>query len=79
MSEHETSFVCSEMQKQLLPSNSLQTGVQWIEHGAVALVLGLHPRTLMRGVWGSESPKQRGNGGKSPGIGFQQSQDMCTP
>ena len=53
---------------QLLPSNSLQTRVLLIEHRAVALILGLYPRTLMRGI-----------GGKSPSIDFQQSRDVCIP
>ena len=57
MSEQTKLVSCSDMQKQLLPSNSLQTGVFSIKNRTVALSLVSQPRPLMRGVWGSESPK----------------------
>ena len=68
MSEHETNFVCSDMQKRLFPSNSLQTRVLPIEQRTVALILERYPRTLMRGVGGVGPPRGGGSGGSHPEL-----------
>ena len=68
MSEHETNFVCSDMQKRLFPSNSLQTRVLPIEQRTVALILERYPRTLMREVWGVSPPRGGGSGGSPPAL-----------
>ena len=67
MSEHETNFVCSDMQKRLFPSNSLQTGVLPIEQKTVALSLGSLPQN-----------SYAGREGKSPGTDAWQNQDVLS-